>query len=156
MFALFTAGHASLPDQRLSALFCSTSNPGEFAVPHQHAEIYLRNNSSWRGQRRLSCRVHARSFINSPDEVVAEALEGLVACTPHLQRLGESPGVSHHCFECLDTACCRLLNHWPAVPCRRITESLLRAQVKVVLDSTHNNSKVAIISGKLSCTFLRA
>lgn len=36
----------------------------------------------------------AKRLINTPESVVTDALDGLVLCHPHLQRLDGYPGVS--------------------------------------------------------------
>ena len=52
-----------------------------------------------RSAARMAVKLSAsKKFLNDPKDAVTESLEGLVAATPHLQRLDGFPGVIAACM----------------------------------------------------------
>ena len=145
-------------DRVLSYLFCSTSQSRSGRILG-HSTGCLDTLARRQGSSRL-CVKATKKFINSPGQVVTEALDGLVACTPFLRRLDGYPHVrpnkwhkiTAH-FACLFARarrCCG--GSAKALPSHDESYVLVLLQVKVVYDDSCNDRSkvVAVIAGAAS------
>ncbi len=85
------------------------------------------------------------SIINRPEELVQQAIDGMLLASPHLARLDGYPDVSQTLQHI------RLFprhRHTRKAACLSLCSPLVAMQIKVVVNKHADKSKVALISGR--------